>query len=71
MPIKQIVYPMFWAPDEVAGTTEDRAKQGIENPGVLTFLPDEAAGLAEHIVGEPARAEDEPIRPRHSFESQS
>ena len=54
---------MFWAPDEVAGATLARVEElRIENPGILTYLPEEIAGLGEPVIGESAREEDEPLR---------
>ena len=58
---------MFWSPDELAGSTAARLKQlNIENPGVLTYLPDEL--LAAHHITNEARPEDEMAEPPAAFE---
>ena len=65
-PIKETIHRLFWAPDELAGQTRDRLKQlKIENPGVLTYLPDKLLAEAE-LVNE-ARPEDELSEVPHAF----
>eukprot|EP00974_Lingulodinium_polyedra_P105208 10186500-Lingulodinium_polyedra.AAC.1 len=57
LPIKELVWKMFWAPDALAGDTKKRVQQlGIENLGVLAFLPD---AITEGIAVNEALPEDE------------
>ena len=40
-PIRDTMCRMFWAPDELGEKTEERVNQlKINNPGVLTYLPE-------------------------------
>ena len=65
-PIKETIHRMFWAPDELAGDTRERLKQlHIENPGVLSYVPDQLLADAE-LVNE-ARPEDELAEPERAF----
>ena len=65
-PIKRTMHRMFWAPDELAGSTRTRLKQlKIENPGILTYMPDEM--LATHGIINEARPEDELAEPPAAF----
>ena len=67
-PIKKTMHRMFWAPDELAGSTATRLKQlKIESPGILTYLPDEL--LAAHGIINEARPEDELEEPPPAFEA--
>ena len=53
-PIKRTMHRMFWAPDELAGSTKTRLQQlKIENHGILTYMPDEL--LATHGIINEAR----------------
>ena len=66
-PIKRTMHRMFWAPDELAGSTATRLQQlKVENPGILTYLPDEL--LATHGIINEARPEDEVAEPPAAFE---
>ena len=65
-PIRETIHRLFWAPDELAGSTAERLKQlGVENPGVLTYLPQEfppsTLAVNEALPG------DETIDPSHTF----
>ena len=65
-PIKEFVHRLFWAPDEVAGSTAARVKElKLVNPGMLDYLPDE---FQTGVVIE-ARPEDEPAARASSFEA--
>ena len=65
-PIKEIIHRMFWAPDELAGDTRERLKQlHIDNPGVLSYVPDQLLADAD-LVNE-ARPEDELAEPERAF----
>ena len=58
---------MFWAPDELAGSTKTRLEQlKVENPGILTYMPDEL--LVTHQIINEARPEDELPPPPAAFE---
>ena len=66
-PIKDTIHRLFWAPDELAGSTAERVKElGISNPGVLTYLPDtfppSTLAVNEALPG------DEDIEPARAFE---
>ena len=52
-PIKRTMFRMFWAPDELAGSTKTRLEQlKVENPGMLMYMPDELL-VSHQIINEP------------------
>ena len=65
-PIRDTIHRLFWAPDELAGQTADRLKKlKIQNPGVLSYLPEKL--LAEADLVNEARVEDELSAVPHAF----
>ena len=59
---------MCWAPDELEGDTKKRIQElGIINPGVLSYLLLDKAGVEESVVDE-ARPEDELSPPERAFQ---
>ena len=59
-PIKSVAHRMFWDPGAPGGSTRDRVQAlKIENPGVLTYLPDEIQRDET-----PPTFESDPVLPR-------
>ena len=66
--IRDTIHRMFWAPDEVAGDTKKRLQElGIENPGMLAYLPVDAESTA--VAVNEALQEDEVSEPTRAFDN--